>query len=851
MQKKALSVNISLYIKRISFILHCKPLPDMKFIFRLHSVLVFLALSSSLFGQMKSNITTIAVNESKQFFITSTSDSEGSSVPTVVLAPAHGQISAIVDQGDNNYEFTYIPNADFVGFDEFTIEYSKSISSFATSKAYTTYKLQIEPSILTPNNDYAIIYLGGSTTVDVLQNDEATTSLSLTNIPFAEGGSASIVDNKINFQSNGEFAGLAHLKYTVCDNLGNCKIGSFTVSVLTQVPSSSELSLATTSNAVVISPLEWDTYQISVFAQNGTASIVNNQEFRYTPNNGFTGKDSIFLTSTIGGTDITKKILIDVYPSLIPNSLAIEDFVFTQPDVPVTFNVLDNDYGLYSDIDFTQPFNGEVVYNGNGEFQFTPPTGYKGGQFFTYQLKNTLGSTVETGVVSIATGSYLPKHGTYKLTATQNTPLLLKYPIPFDNCQFEIINQADHGTVSFVEGPEPVILMGETVMLHHALIYFPDPGYIGDDEFGVRYYQLDSTKEVKISMTIIEAEETCIDDCIWPGDTNADGVVNSKDLEAIGLYFGLQGPTRPNNSTDWFAHQAGDDWNYPYSATNLKHVDTNGDGQINSDDVAVIEESFAKFSRITPRIFSTHKNLDLKFDYSEYEGTISYPGDFISLPISLGTATQPVTGIYSLAYSIHYNADLMDSSTVTFQYDHDSWLTQNDAVLTLNNAPIDGDFESGLTRTGKLATSGHGIIGSFDFIIEDEIIWKSRNPYITLYMEGEISDGFGNTYAINGDSLRIPIQHVAKHGVLQEQDVVIFPNPASDEITIHLNNQHQASEILIYDIQGRLCKNITDLNSNNYHIMLPKRQFKAGLYVAKIITPTGAVSKKFSVLRKL
>ncbi len=87
------------------------------------------------------------------------------------------------------------------------------------------------------------------------------------------------------------------------------------------------------------------------------------------------------------------------------------------------------------------------------------------------------------------------------------------------------------------------------------------------------------------------AYTACTDDCVWPGDTNRDGIVNHCDLLPIGVAYGESGPSRdgfvnwaPKEAIDW-----GQTFNQLYDD---KHVDANGDGVIDLTDVDLIGDFY-------------------------------------------------------------------------------------------------------------------------------------------------------------------------------------------------------------------------------------------------------------------
>jgi len=90
---------------------------------------------------------------------------------------------------------------------------------------------------------------------------------------------------------------------------------------------------------------------------------------------------------------------------------------------------------------------------------------------------------------------------------------------------------------------------------------------------------------------------------VYPGDADANGVVNEMDVLPIGLYFGIQGPAR--NQGDNWEPQFSDKWS-PRMAT---FADCNGDGIINEQDVLTIGKNFGLSH--TNYYFSSSFNVDI------------------------------------------------------------------------------------------------------------------------------------------------------------------------------------------------------------------------------------------------
>ena len=134
---------------------------------------------------------------------------------------------------------------------------------------------------------------------------------------------------------------------------------------------------------------------------NGTVRIENGQAV-YTPNADFNGEDTFSYTVTTpdGGTE-TATVTVTVRPVVdIANDLAS-----TNVNTPVAIEALNND-SFESAVDITNlgdPNNGTVMLDADDQLIYTPATGFRGTDSFTYTVTTTPGNT-ETATVTVEVG---------------------------------------------------------------------------------------------------------------------------------------------------------------------------------------------------------------------------------------------------------------------------------------------------------------------------------------------------------------------------------------------------------------------------------------------------------------
>lgn len=149
-----------------------------------------------------------------------------------------------------------------------------------------------------------------------------------------------------------------------------------------------------------------DTLTISSFTQPTHGAVTNNgnNTLRYVSSANWNGSDAFTYTISDGkGGTATATVSVTVTPvNDAPD--AVNDSATTDENIPVTVTVKDND----SDIDgdtltvslASNPSSGSAIVNSNGTITYTPNTGFKGSDSFTYRVNDGKGGT-DTATVSI------------------------------------------------------------------------------------------------------------------------------------------------------------------------------------------------------------------------------------------------------------------------------------------------------------------------------------------------------------------------------------------------------------------------------------------------------------------
>ncbi len=235
------------------------------------------------------------------------SDSDGDTLTLESLTnPKHG--SAVIRNG----KIDYTPANGFSGKDSFQY----TISDGNGGKASATVEVTVEKSsnhAPQAKDDTATTEYETSVTIDVLQNDSDSDgdALTIQSLSSPSHGTAKIQNGKVKYTPNSDYSGTDSFDYTVTDGNGGTATATVTVTVKEKpnTPPKANDDSATTEyeTSVTIDVLQNDsdsdgdalTIQSLSSPSHGTAKIQNGK-VKYTPNSGFSGKDSFQYTISDG-----------------------------------------------------------------------------------------------------------------------------------------------------------------------------------------------------------------------------------------------------------------------------------------------------------------------------------------------------------------------------------------------------------------------------------------------------------------------------------------------------------------------------------------------------------------------
>jgi hypothetical protein len=749
---------------------------------------------------------------------------------------------------------TYTPNNGFIGSDTFLIKYGTTPLNITIIKKYI---FNVKSNFVFANEDYFYIVGGTSptaNTLDVLANDSSTNNVkTISAISLVNNGTASIVNNAIQFTPNANYYGVANLKYTVCNGSGICNNTNVNINVAhSPLPLNDTTNLTTTKNKAINFVIPQG-FSLATNPNQGTVTSLGNA-WIYTPNNGTYGNDQFLMTQTINGILYRHLVKAMILYTPDPNQYAIDDYAYTSVNSSsIAIPVLANDFGpVIVDI-VTPPTDGSAAVSvSNGIVSFTPTTNFVGVSKFTYKVRrayNASGPAIsETANVNVLVSNRKPELTEYNLTTTSGTPVVLNYVVPISNFNFNIINAPANGTLNYYAGFSTQTINGQNVTGNNLTVYTPNAGATVD-VFDLSYCVASDCKNVKVNVIITNTTNsgnTCVgNDCVWAGDANADGKVDMLDLLQLGYCMGESGANRPNATTAW-GGQFAPNWGIN-NCTNLdsKYMDTDGNGTINANDTSSISLHYGNYHNLTPEATPFGSQLPLYF----VPIGVPTPGDLLEFKIMLGNTNVPAIDVYGLKFSIGYDPNVAVPNSEFLYFHTNSWMAYNSPIIGMSKIPVAGTMDGAMTRTNNKSAAGMGEIGRFGIVIDDDVNGFRKGKTFNLEFnvkDAVIGSGLGMYEGLANSTITVPLTlKENEQNVISEEQMVMFPNPAREYVNFYANSGANISKITISNIIGKTMEVIQIDNQRGASISTS--QLYTGTYMVTLETDKGTVTKKLII----
>ncbi len=346
----------------------------------------------------------------------------------------------------------------------------------------------------------------------------------------------------------------------------------------------------------------------------------------------------------------------------------------------------------------------------------------------------------------------------------------------------------------------------------------------------------------------------CSDDCVWPGDTNLDGIVSAKDILPIGIATGQTsaGTKRTLVNAHWQPFEV-KNWERKFADNiNHKHADCDGNGVVQRADAAVVEFNHAKQWKNTAVVHSPSDTGMIIFRLHTNQNSYKFRD---SIPIYFEVSTQG-EAIYGYAVQYAFEGQLLDSQTSKIRYLSSNYLGYNDSLLAIKAMDVTkGTLELALCKTTLRNASGNA--RNAELLIQLDSSIHTNRPDGTLTLHIELQDALvinaqEEVLRARPDKLSILLTDVPyiedttttiDEITASTFEVHLYPNPSNG--ALYLSSNEAIERIEFFNVQG-LSKLL--LLSPTANIDIP-RHLSAGLYIVQLTNNAGDSVLKRMVLQ--
>lgn len=295
---------------------------------------------------------------------------------------------------------------------------------------------------------------------------------------------------------------------------------------------------------------------------------------------------------------------------------------------------------------------------------------------------------------------------------------------------------------------------------------------------------------------------------MWPGDANNNGVVNGADFIYYGLAHGSTGPQRPNASTNW-QPQSIVPWARVFpNGVNYAFADFDGDGKVDNSDQSKFESNWGRVhgTRAADGYARSAVGAPLKVELVPNAVEVT-PGAALRIDVRVGSAQNPATNLYGLAFKLRYTQALVNNggSDIDYEENGTSWFVAGgDTRKFFQKNETTGQAEVGMTHTDQKTVTGQGTVGSFSLIIEDIIVGRLVDTFKITIDSLVYFDGNLGTRPIAGDTIKVVVKDPRFVAVSEVTDigVSVFPNPSQGDF--YLRTAEVIENWEIFDAQGQM-----------------------------------------------
>jgi gliding motility-associated-like protein len=448
--------------------------------------------------------------------------------------------------------FTYIPNTDYVGADQFT--YSLCDATVLCDTATVFIDVVEANEGPDANNDDYVINEDEVLTANVGDNDTdadgdvltyaVTTNVTNGTLQFTDDGG-------FIYTPNAEYSGTDSFSYSVCDPAGVCDYADVTITIVPvndppiavdDFVAAEEDDVVSNTVATNDSDAENDpiTFTLIDDVVNGTLDFYSDGTFTYTPDNNYYGPDSFTYSACDDSGCDTAVVTIDV-AQINDGLIAVDDAYETNQNTTLNADASENDIDIdgeiliYSLSDSTD--NGELILNDDGTFTYIPNNGFFGTDFFQYVVCDPGFCDTAIVVINVIQLNTNPTVVEDSFTMNEDDILNGDVSINDSDADGDVLVYSPTGTFNTANGT--VIMNADGTFT-----YTPNPDFNGTDTFEYTACDDDGNcSTVTVTITVLPVDdplqEAVNDQYTVDENETLSGDVSDNDINLDGFTFSV------------------------------------------------------------------------------------------------------------------------------------------------------------------------------------------------------------------------------------------------------------------------------------------------------------------------
>jgi len=223
----------------------------------------------------------------------------------------------------------------------------------------------------------------------------------------------------------------------------------------------------------------------------------------------------------------------------------------------------------------------------------------------------------------------------------------------------------------------------------------------------------------------------------------------------------------------------------------------------------------------------------------------------VTADLYVGTSENPVSGLYSASLDLVFPTDVIAADLTFFKYYTTSFIGDSQNVEVFNKSPEAlkaGHLNISISRNDGKSVSGFGKIGEVSFVIMGDIIGSravNETPFTVKAEYIKLLDVEGNElpHETDADGATIIIVNdilARDGGGTNTPQIAIYPNPASDQLYIQLQNL-RGEQVEIFNISGQRVK---QERVQGDQVRIDTKNLRPGLYTVKIHAEEGVITRR-------